>query len=283
MVRLRSLLIVAALALAVTSTSAVRESRDHTFSSAALKRSIPYRVIVPDNYAATSTRYPVLYLLHGHGGMFTNWTDRTTVADDAAGHPLIIVMPSGENSWYVDGANGQAWESFLTKDLIEEIDSHYRTLPSRESRMIAGLSMGGYGAVKAGLSHPELYAFVGSFSGAFDITRPGDVFHGESKPDVMSVFGPIGSSVRSANDIYALSARASTSASPYFWIACGTSDPWLEPNRELVRTLNARGLAYEYHERPGGHEWGFWQWAIRSLLADPHVPARHTTSPDSRR
>lgn len=273
MVRVRSLLMTVALLLAVVSGAAVTEVRDHTFVSAALKQSVRYRIALPDGYFDTSRRYPVLYLLHGHGGIFSNWADRTTVVSDAARHPVIVVMPDGANSWYVDGANGQNWETYLTKDLVTEIDSKYRTVSSREGRMIAGLSMGGYGAVKAGLKHPELYSFVGSFSGAHDITRPGDVFRGESKPEVMGIFGPIGSTVRSSNDVYALAAAASPQATPYFWIACGTSDPWLEPNRALVRALQARGLAYEYHERPGGHEWEFWQWAIRSLLADPHVPA----------
>jgi len=275
MVRLRSLLMAAALLLAVVSGSAVTEVRDHLFVSAALQQRVHYRVLVPDDYARTTTRYPVLYLLHGHGGVFSNWSDRTTVAEDMAGRPLIVVMPDGANSWYVDGANGEAWETYLTKDLIAEIDANYRTVPTRDGRMIAGLSMGGYGAVKAGLKHPELYSFVGSFSGAHDITRPGDVFRGESKPDVMSIFGPIGSVVRTSNDVYALAASASPADVPYFWIACGSNDPWLEPNRELVRVIKSRGLRYEYHERPGGHDWGFWQWSIRALLADPHLPARH--------
>jgi S-formylglutathione hydrolase len=272
--RLRQFVIAAVLATVALTGHAATPAADHAFVSASLKRTMPYRVILPVGYASGTARYPVLYLLHGYSGAFGNWTDHTQVAEYAATHALIIVMPEGANSWYVDGANGEAWETYLTRDLITEIDTTLRTKNTRADRMIAGLSMGGYGAIKAGLKHPELYALAASFSGALDITRPGDVFKGERKPDVMAIFGPAGSKARAANDVFALAAAADPATSPYFWIGCGTNDPWLEPNREMARALKTRGLAYEYHERPGGHEWTFWDWAIKSLLADPHVPAK---------
>jgi S-formylglutathione hydrolase FrmB len=268
------LLAAAVIAVAAVVTCAASVS-DRTFRSAALDRAVPYRVILPDDYDTTSRRYPVLYLLHGYGGAFSNWSDKTGVATYAAGHPLIIVMPEGANSWYVDAAAGSqsrnAWETYLTSDLVAEVDRSFRTVATRDGRMIAGLSMGGYGAIKAGLKHPELYALVGSFSGALDITRAGDVFHGEQKADVMRIFGPIGGDARKANDVYALAAGATPERLPYFWIGCGTDDPWLEPNREMARTLKSHGVKYEYHERPGGHDWTFWDWAIKALLADPHL------------
>ncbi len=263
----------AALAVAAVVTCAAAVS-NRTFQSAALKRAVPYRVILPDDYATSTARFPVLYLLHGHDGAFGNWSDKTQVASYAAGHPLIIVMPDGASSWYVDGANGEAWETYLTADLIADVDKTFRTIRTRDGRMIAGLSMGGYGAIKAGLKHPELYAFVGSFSGALDITRPADVFHGERRADVMAIFGPIGSGIRTRNDVFALAAAAAPAQVPYVWIACGTNDPWLEPNREMARALKSRGVPYEYHERPGGHDWTFWDWAIKSLLGDPHLTVR---------
>jgi len=80
--------------------------------------------------------------------------------------------------------------------------------------------------------------------------------------------------VRSENDVFALAASASSSRLPYFWLECGTSDPWLEPNREMARTLKAHGVAYEFHERPGGHDWVFWNGAIRSWLHDWRERAR---------
>lgn len=243
-------------------------------SSSALARTVQYRVILPDHYDTESRRYPVLYLLHGYGGTFSDWTNRTKVAEYAAGQPLIIVTPEGANSWYVDGANGEAWETYLTRDLVRDVDATFRTVASRDGRFIAGLSMGGYGAIKAALRHPDLYAAAASFSGALDITRPHDTFSGEQKPDVMAVFGPIGSGVRSANDVYALASAAVPTATPYLWMACGTDDPWLDVNREMARTLKTRGLRYEYHERPGRHDWAFWDWAIRTWLSEPRLAAR---------
>jgi len=272
MFRLRTLLIAVTLAGAAVIASTPAAVSDRIFWSPSLGRTMPYRVILPDQYASATARYPVLFLLHGYGGGFSDWTAHTKVADYVAGRPLIVVMPEGANSWFVNSETGDAWETYLTSDLITEVDSRFRTTATRDGRMIAGLSMGGYAAVKAGLKHPDLYALVGSFSGAFDITRPGDVFKGESKPDVMAVFGPIGSAVRKANDVFALASTAKVQGLPYFFLACGTSDPWLEPNREMARTLKARGIASEYHEQAGGHDWTFWDAAVKSFLNDPHVP-----------
>ena len=261
------------LTLVAHATPAV-EVVTRTFTSEALDRPVSYRVILPDHYDTETRRYPVLYLLHGYGGAYTNWTDRTHVTAAAGGRPLLIVTPDGTNSWYVNGATGEAWETYLTRDLIAEIDRQFRTVATRDGRVIAGLSMGGYGALKAALRHPELYAAAASFSGALDITRPHDAFNGERKPDVMAVFGPIGSETRAANDVYALASAAAPATTPYLWLAEGTDDPWLDVNREMARVLKTRGLRYEYHERPGTHDWTFWDWAITAWLADPHVPGR---------
>lgn len=271
---MRRLMIAVVLAIASATTCTAAAVSDRIFWSPSLGRTLPYRIILPADYATSVARYPVLYLLHGYGGAFGDWSAHSKVAEYVAGRPLIVVMPEGANSWYVDGANGQAWETYLTSDLITSVDATFRTIATRDGRMIAGLSMGGYGAVKAGLRHPELFAVVGSFSGAFDITRPGDVFKGESKPDVMDVFGPVGSTVRKANDVFAMAAAAKPDGLPYFWLAEGTSDPWLEPNREMARALKARGIATEYVEHPGGHDWTFWDWAVQSFLNSPHVTAR---------
>jgi putative tributyrin esterase len=288
MTRRRNLLI--ALALTVTASAGAgvwlwRDVTNQTFASAALKRDMPYRVILPDGYDSGTARYPVLYLLHGHGGSYWNWTERTYLLEHARTRPLIIVMPEGENSWYVNGNNGD-WHSYVTVDLVADVDRKFRTIASREGRMIAGLSMGGYGSVIAGLKSPDLFSLIGSFSGAFDITRPNDVFHGFERADVLAVFGPIGSPVRQGNDVYTLAAAADPAKTPVFWIAVGTEDAWLEPNRELVRVMKSRKLKYEYHETPGNHEWPYWNRAAKSFLelavaqraggVEPHRPdSRH--------
>src|SRR6266446_9713009 len=113
------------------------------FQSKLVNATLPYNVVLPPDYRTSSTtRYPVLYLLHGLGGHYSDWLTRTNVADYAAQYRMIVVMPEGNDSWYVDGAAGSndKYESYILKELMPDVDRHYRTLQSRYGRAIAGLS-----------------------------------------------------------------------------------------------------------------------------------------------
>ena len=130
------------------------------------------RILLPADYATTRTRYPVLYLLHGAGDTYRTWTEQTDVADFSAQFPLIIVMPDGghnsEAGWYSDWADGsRQWETFHTHVLVLYVDSHFRTL-GRAHRAVAGLSMGGFGAMSYAARHRGLFRAAASFSGAVD-------------------------------------------------------------------------------------------------------------------
>src|SRR5205085_11565861 len=123
----------------------------------------------------TTDRYPVLYLLHGLTGNYTNWA-RMGVPRYARAYDLIVVMPDGGNAWYVNWAkseDGQKndWEDAIIKDLIGHVDASSRTVAQREGRAINGLSMGGYGALMLGLKHPDLFCSIGSHSGALSFAR----------------------------------------------------------------------------------------------------------------
>src|ERR1051325_10217335 len=137
------------------------------FRSNLINATLPYNVILPPDYRRSkTTRYAVLYLLHGLGGHYGDWLSRTNVADYAAQYRMIIVMPEANDSWYVDGASGNKYESYIVKELLPDVDRRYRTIQSRYGRAIAGLSMGGYGALKFGLKNPSTFVFAGSMSGA---------------------------------------------------------------------------------------------------------------------
>jgi len=130
---------------------------------------LSYNVILPPDYRTSSaTRYPVLYLLHGFGGHYSDWVTRTNVADYAAQYRLIVVTPEGNNGWYTDSASTATdkYEGYILKELIPDVEKRFRTIESRYGRGIAGLSMGGYGALKFGLKSPGTFAFAGSISGA---------------------------------------------------------------------------------------------------------------------
>lgn len=135
------------------------------------------RVLLPEGYDGTRERYPVLYLLHGAGDTFATWTEQTDVAAFSAGFPIIIVMPDGGRDanagFYSDWIDGsRQWETFHTRILKRYVDAHFRTLPTRRHRAVAGLSMGGFGAMSYAARHHELFAAAASFSGAVDTLYP---------------------------------------------------------------------------------------------------------------
>src|SRR5438876_9887881 len=130
------------------------------------------RILPPADYATTRARYPVLYLRHGAGDTYKTWTEQADVQEFSAQFPLIIVMPDAghdsEAGWYSDWADGsRQWETFHTHVLVLYVDSHFRTL-GRAHRAVAGLSMGGFGAMSYAARHRGLFRAAASFSGAVD-------------------------------------------------------------------------------------------------------------------
>ena len=244
--------------------------REESFQSSALSRTMKYRVLVPQGYERSEKRYPVLYLLHGLTGDYKDWTTRTNLAEYTRTLSLIVVMPDGENQWYTNAADGTAkFEDYITTDLPSDVVSKYRTVNSRYGRAIAGLSMGGYGALKLALKRPAQFSVVGAFSGAFGVTRPGGyekaigAVEGER---LTKIFGATDSDTRKLNDVFALSAAMKPTAAPYIYIDCGTADSLITENREVVAALHKAGVAYEYHEIAGAHSWDYWDRRIREFL-----------------
>jgi S-formylglutathione hydrolase FrmB len=243
-------------------------SHDVTFQSSALSRSIKYRVLLPGGYATSTERYPVLYLLHGLDGHYDDWSTRTELAVRAARLPLIVVMPEGGDSWYTNADDGSGrFEDYIAADLIADVESRFRVIRARYGRAIAGLSMGGYGAIKIALKHPNLFAAAASLSGAFDAAEPAFAERFTAHTAEMGrIFGEPGGETRRANDIYAIAEAASAAGAPALYIACGTSDPLLASNRKLVEIVQRRAFAYEYHETPGAHSWDYWNGRLETLL-----------------
>lgn len=219
-------------------------------------------VVLPSGYQGSARRYPVLYLLHGHDGGHLNWMDRTNLLDYTAHLPLIVVLPDAGDSWYNNSVARpeEKFEDYVAKDVPAYVDLHFRTLTFREARFVAGLSMGGYGALKLGLKYPARFSLAGSFSGA--LTAATDTAY----RTLLDAFGPAGSPSRSANDLLAL-ARTATVPASYFYIDTGSADRVLPSNRAFVDAMSARPIAYEYHEVPGNHSWEFWNRRLPVFLA----------------
>ncbi len=245
------------------------------FHSTLINATLPYEVILPRDYRTSSTtRYPVLYLLHGHGGHYTDWPTRTNVADYAAQYRLIIVMPEGNNSWYVDGARGQndKYETYILQELVPDVDKRFRTIQSRYGRAIAGLSMGGYGAIKYGLKYPGTFAFAASMSGAFGVSRyTQNEMGGANWEPFLNTFGPVGSETRKANDVFEIAralSPARVASLPYFYFDCGTEDAaqHFKANRELSEIFLEKKISHEYRELPGNHSWPYWDQQVQEVL-----------------
>jgi len=244
------------------------------FQSKLVNATLPYNVILPPDYdTARATRYPVLYLLHGLMGHYSDWATKTNIADYAAEYRIIVVMPEGNDGWYTDSAtvSTDKYESYILQELLPDVQQRYRTIEARYGRAIAGLSMGGYGAIKFGLKSPQTFVFAASMSGAFGVTRFSEKDVPQNWQDSLKLFGPVGSDTRQENDLFEIIRKLPAGRVqflPYFYYDCGTEDsPLIFPyNRELSALMFEKRIPHEYRELPGDHSWGYWDSQVREIL-----------------
>jgi len=236
---------------------------------------MPYRVVLPINYKSEiAQRYSIIYLLHGLTGHFENWTDKSKLAEYAAKYNYIIVTPEGNNGWYSDSATvpNDRYENYITQELIPEIDKNFRTVADRNHRAVAGLSMGGYGSIKFGLKNPEMFALVGSFSGALGAagwTEKELGTKGFIAQSLLSVYGAVDSKTRQENDIFKIVREMPAEKIknlPFVYLDCGTEDFLINSNRDFVNLLLERKVKHEFRQLPGGHDWKFWDAQVQEFL-----------------
>lgn len=240
----------------------------HTIASAALSRSLPAFVILPPGYAESQQRYPVLYLLHGWSGDHTNWVTLTNLLHYSAQYGMLIVTPTGENSWYVNSAMRaeDRFADYVVQDLIASVEGTFRTIAAPHRRAIAGLSMGGYGAMLAATLYPELFVVTGSISGAFDGPCGIEQVLPDLRESTDAAFGALDNPLRKQCDLRSTLSSADPAVLPYIYMACGTADSLLGSNRAIASVLSERSARYEYHELSGAHDWGFWDASLPNLL-----------------
>jgi S-formylglutathione hydrolase FrmB len=240
------------------------------FKSDLLNAKAPFNVILPVGYEQSVRRYPVLLLLHGLTGHYSDWVLNTNVVMYARKYPLIIVMPEGGNGWYTNGvAPNDKWEEYIFKEVIPYVNSHYRTLPQTRSWAVAGLSMGGYGAMKFGLKYPGQFAVAASMSGALNAPDWKDsemVSWAPVKTSLHASLGPEGAPGHTANSLPVLLDQAK-GALPFLYLDCGTEDGLLGDNRKFADLLQSKKIPHEYRERPGIHDWIEWDSQIQAVLA----------------
>jgi len=246
------------------------------FESKLVGKTLPYNVVLPPNYdqpGAKATRYPVLYLLHGLTGHYDNWTKRTSLSGYAAQYSMIVVTPEGNNGWYIDSATvpTDKYETYILEELIPDVERRYRVTSTREGRAIAGLSMGGYGAMKFGIKHPHLFSLAASMSGALGAASWTDkeVGPGGIRDSLMQTFGPANSPTRAGNDLRKLVREFQPKPAaplPYLYLDCGTEDFLIADNRDFVRLLVELKLPHEYRQLPGAHSWPYWDAQVQEVL-----------------
>lgn len=235
----------------------------HLDQNNALEKMISFTAIVPEGKTGP---FPVFYLLHGLSDDHTAWTRRSSIERYVAGLPLIVVMPNGERGFYTDAKDRAkaAYETNIVKDIIGFVDRTFQTIPTREGRVIAGLSMGGYGAVKLALKYPDLFCAGVSHSGAVGFARR-DFGGDEWGREWLPVFGsdPLGG----PDDPFALAENIDRAHLPALRVDCGVDDFLIEENRAFDAHLTTLDISHEYEEHPGGHTWEYWDRHIQDTLA----------------
>ena len=232
------------------------------FHGEAIKKASSMNVILPDQPAFVGP-YPVLYLLHGQSDDHTIWCRRTSLERYVRDLPLVVVMPDGGRGYYTDAIEGMAYERHILEDVIGFVERTFRVRTDRRGRAIGGLSMGGYGAMKLALKHPDLFGSVVAHSGVFSMER---IVGPTSKSlvEYRRIFGP--NPFGGREDIFALAQKIGAKA-PEIRFDCGTEDGLIEGNRALHAHLERLDIAHEYAEYPGAHTWAYWDEHIQEAIA----------------
>ena len=243
------------------------------FHSHALGMACSCDILLPDTVqypnAQERKNYPVLYLLHGLSDDHTIWQRRTRIESYVTGKDLIVVMPNVHRSFYTNTVSGHKYFDFVAEELPAICKAYFPVSDKREDTFVAGLSMGGYGALKLALTYPDRYAAVASLSGVTLIT---DRLIREVTParsnEFLHVFGPVEEVAGSGNDLTALADRiiAEKIRKPAVFMACGESDFLLQDNR-IFRERYGEAFNINYMEAPGNHNWDFWDTHIQKVLA----------------
>jgi S-formylglutathione hydrolase FrmB len=249
----------------------------HAFSDV-LRIQVSFHVLLPQqttqeigvDLGKERRSHPVLWLLHGLSDDHTIWLRRTSIERYAAAKNLAVIMPAAGRSFYRDMAGGPRYWTFLTEELPAMCRSWFPISGEREDNFVAGLSMGGYGALRMALAYPERYAAAACLSGALDLNRrlreAGKEGSRISLAEWVSLFGPDLKADADA-DLNQLAAIAAKSTSrPELFLSCGTEDELLGESRAFRDRLKQVQFDPIYEEHPGGHEWGYWDASIQRVL-----------------
>lgn len=243
------------------------------FVSDSLKRTVPIQVILPVDKPSTPP-YKTLYLLHGVYGNYTDWVAGTNIQRLAEERDLAVVMPSGDNAFYLDQPmTNNNYGTFIGNELIEMTRKIFPLSRKREDTFIAGLSMGGYGALRNSLKYHQTFSHIAALSSAVYIYESpmstGDnVEFFETKEYMEQIFGDLKKVNKSdKNPVWIAGQLAEQHlAVPDIYLACGKDDALLPNNQRLYKELTDLNIPVSYTEDEGAHEWDFWNRYIKKVL-----------------
>lgn len=230
-----------------------------TLRSTMMMNDVNFNIILPDKRFKEPK---VLYLLHGYQQHFGSWLNQSSVARYSGGKNLCIVMPDGGRSFYSDMVmTGENYYSFITKELPRFLKSQLNIDPTRENTAVAGLSMGGYGALKIGLNNPDDFSMIGAFSPACDIEWI-------AKENPVLAKAICGDMVLkdSMHDLHFLVKSIDPAHCPKILHYCGTEDFMIDQNHEFRDIVSSLNLDYSYSEESGAHEWKLWDKWIEDFI-----------------
>ncbi len=218
-------------------------------------------VIKPLSYESGG-EFPVLYLLHGYGGRYDGWINRVpSIQELSDQYGMMIVCPDGSiGSWYLDSPvdSTSQYETFVSKELTAWIDSHYKTVASREGRAITGLSMGGHGGLYLAFRNQEQFGAFGSMSGGVDIRPFPNRWEISKRIGIQHDFPERWEEYSVMGILHLLTPDALK-----IIIDCGTEDFFFQVNERLHNELLYRNIPHDYITRPGAHNWDYWSNSIK--------------------
>ncbi|MCR4435205.1 MAG: alpha/beta hydrolase family protein [Clostridiales bacterium] len=251
------------------------------FISKSLSRTVTFNAVIPTDSlpipgepAPEKKPFKTLYLLHGIFGNYTDWISGTSIQSLAQRKNLAVIMPSGDNSFYVDHeASGDMYGEFIGRELVDQTRELFHLSCRREDTFIGGLSMGGYGALRNGLKYHDTFGCIIALSSAL-ILRDAMVSTHDAPVNFAkrgyyeSVFGDLTKLMGSDKDPEALIAilKRQNADIPKIYLACGSEDFLIRQNRDYRDFLQAQGVEFTYEEGPGIHDWIFWDKYIEKAI-----------------
>ena len=221
-------------------------------------------MVLPENGFSS---LPTLYLLHGMTDDHSIWQRRTSIERYADERGIAVVMPSTKLGFYANTHMGERYFDYISDELVACMR---RMLPrlsgKREDTFVAGLSMGGYGALRCALNRPDIFSKAASLSGALDVVELVQNPRPLDRPFCwQDVFGPPDALSGSPHDLFAAAKKLQENR-PEIWMWCGTEDPLFPANLRMKAHLQALGYTLHWHETPGGHFWKYWNREIQNVL-----------------